>query len=117
MTNFSRDRAMFARLSIFLAAFLTLSLSFAGAAAADQAKPGVDEFIVSEAQSFENTLQTTWPTKGKDAKGWLAEAGKAAAKDEHRAAAGYLRLVRAAGQEQCKGLAQTRARVSRHRDR
>ena len=86
MSNFSRVRAMFKSLRLFFTILLTVA--FAGAAAA-QSKPTVDESIVSEAQAFENTLQTTWPTKGKDAKGWLAEAGKAAGKEDHRAATGY----------------------------
>ena len=72
---------------LFLAAFFTAALS--AAAHAGEAKAAVDEFIVSEAQSFENTLQTTWPTKGKDAKGWLAEGDKAAKAEDHRAATGY----------------------------
>ena len=71
---------------LFLAAFFTAALS--AAAHAGEAKAPVDEFIVSEAQSFETTLQTTWPTKGKDAKGWLAEGDKAAKAEDHRAATG-----------------------------
>jgi uncharacterized protein YfaS (alpha-2-macroglobulin family) len=72
---------------IFFAAFFTAV--FAAAAPAEQAKPGVDDFIVSEAQAFENTLATTWPTKGKDAKAWLAEGDKASEAEDHRGATGH----------------------------
>ncbi len=71
----------------FFAAFLTAALI--GSAAAQQAKPAFDDFIVSEAQAFENTLATTWPTKGKDAKAWLSEGDRASEAQDHRAATGY----------------------------
>ncbi len=71
----------------FFAAYLAAALI--GTAAAEQAKPPVDDFIVSEAQAFENTLTTTWPTKGKDAKGWLAEGDQASEAQDPRAATGY----------------------------
>src|SRR5208337_768850 len=66
-----------------------LSLIFLGAATAQQSKGPVDEFIMREAETFENTLQATWPTKGKDAKGWLAEGNKSAEAEDHRAATGH----------------------------
>jgi uncharacterized protein YfaS (alpha-2-macroglobulin family) len=78
---------MFGSLRILFIALVTIA--FAGAHAAAQTKPAVDEFIVSEAKAFENTLKSTWPTKGKNAKGWLAEGDKAARKEDHRAATGY----------------------------
>ena len=74
-------------LRFFFAAFLTAALL--GAAPAQQNKPPVDDFIVREAESFQNTLQSTWPTKGKDAAGWLADGDKASEKEDHRAATGY----------------------------
>jgi len=87
MTNYNRVRIMSLIARIFLAVFFTAA--FAAAAPAGETKPPVDESIVSEAQAFENTLVTTWPTKGKDAKGWLAEGDKASKAEEHRAATGY----------------------------
>ncbi len=87
MSNYSRVHAMFQIARMLFAAFLVLA--FAVSASAQQAKPPVDEFIVSEAQAFENTLVTTWPTKGKDAKAWLAEGDKASEAEDHRAAAGH----------------------------
>ncbi len=78
---------MFLILRIFFAAFVTAA--FAAGASAGQVAPPVDDFIVSEAQAFENTLVTTWSTKGKDAKGWLAEGKKASTAEDHRAATGY----------------------------
>ncbi|MBI4725435.1 MAG: alpha-2-macroglobulin family protein, partial [Rhodomicrobium sp.] len=72
---------------IFFATFVTVALL--GAAPAQQNKPAVDDFIVREAETFENTLQSTWPTKGKDAKGWLAKGNTASAANDHRAATGY----------------------------
>jgi alpha-2-macroglobulin len=71
----------------FFAAFVTITL--AGGAPAQQVKALIDDFIVREAETFENTLQATWPTKGKDAKGWRADGEKARAEGDHRAATGY----------------------------
>jgi hypothetical protein len=71
---------------LFFAAFLTAALL--ADASAQQSKSPFDEFIVRDAEAFENTLKTTWPTKGKDAKGWLAEAGKAIEAENARAATG-----------------------------
>ena len=87
MTNYNRVRIMSLIARFFLAVFFTAA--FAAAAPAGETKPPVDEFIVSEAQAFENLLVTTWSTKGKDAKGWLAEGDKASKAEEHRAATGY----------------------------
>lgn len=56
---------------------------------AGRAKLPLDEFIISEARSFENTLAATWPTKGKDAQGWLQEGDKASEAEDNRAATGY----------------------------
>src|SRR5271166_4387558 len=72
----------------FFAAFIATTLL--GPALAAGSPPPVDEFIVQEAQSFEGTLSSTWPTKGKDAAGWLAEAEQAIEAEDHRAATGYL---------------------------
>ncbi len=74
-------------LRFFFAAFVTTALL--GAAPALESKPPVDGFIVREAESFENSLQATWPTKGKDAAGWLAEGDKAGEAEDHRSATGY----------------------------
>ncbi len=71
----------------FFAALVTITL--AGTAPAQQVKTLIDDFIVRESEAFENTLQTTWPTKGKDAKGWRAEATKASEANDHRAATGF----------------------------
>jgi uncharacterized protein YfaS (alpha-2-macroglobulin family) len=73
-------------LRILFAALVTAA--FTGHASADQAKGPVDEYIVLEAENFLDTLQKTWPTKGKDAAGWLAEGDKASEAD-HRAATGF----------------------------
>ncbi|MGO9984968.1 MAG: alpha-2-macroglobulin family protein [Rhodomicrobium sp.] len=72
---------------IFFALFVTASLT--GAAPAQPRSALIDEFVVSEAQSFENTLNATWSTKGKDAKGWLADGDKAIVAEDYRAATGY----------------------------
>ena len=69
-------------LRILFAALMTAA--FIGRASADQAKGPVDEYIVLEAENFLNTLQKTWPTKGKDAAGWLAEGDKASEAEDHR---------------------------------
>ena len=78
---------MFSMFRIFLAVFFIAALS--ASAYSQQNKPAVDEFIVREAEAFENTLQTTWPTKGKDAKGWVAEGDSASEAEDHRAATGH----------------------------
>jgi uncharacterized protein YfaS (alpha-2-macroglobulin family) len=72
-----------------LCAALFLVFPLAITARALQVKSPVDDFIVHEAEAFQNTLQSTWPTKGKDAKGWLAEGDKDAASEDHRAATGH----------------------------
>ena len=69
----------------FFAAFVTLALTVAAPA---QQKTPIDNSIVRESETFENTLQTTWPTKGKDAKAWKAEGDKASGKNDHRSALG-----------------------------
>ncbi len=68
------------------AAFVTAALL--GTASAQKIKPAVDDFIVQEAATFQNTLVSTWPTKGKNAKGWLAQGDKDSAAEDHRAATG-----------------------------
>ena len=83
---------------IFFAAFVTCIL--AAAAPAQQNKSLIDDYIVREAETFEKTLQSTWPTKGKDAKAWRAEGLKANQANDPRAATGYFRLVGAARQKQ-----------------
>ncbi len=70
----------------FFAAFVTVAVM--AAVPAEQKTP-IDDYIVRESETFENTLQSTWPTKGKDAKGWKAEGVKASAASDHRAATGY----------------------------
>ena len=72
---------------LFFAVFLAAALC--GTASAEQRGAPIDDYIVSEAQSFESALNATWSTKGKDAKGWLAEGDKASAAEDHRAATGY----------------------------
>ena len=67
-------------------AFVTLAVTVAAPA---QQKTLIDDSIVRESETFENTLQATWPTKGKDAKAWKAEGDKASAGNEHRTALGY----------------------------
>jgi hypothetical protein len=62
---------MLLSLRIFFAVLVTAA--FTAYASADQAKGPVEDYIVLEAENFLNTLQKTWPTKGKDAAGWLAE--------------------------------------------
>ena len=69
----------------FFAAFVTLAVTVA--ANAEQKTP-IDDSIVRESETFENTLQATWPTKGKDAKAWKAEGTKASAANDHRSATG-----------------------------
>lgn len=59
------------------------------ASLAEQPRSLIDDFVVREAEAFENTLQSTWPTKGKDAKGWRAEGVKASKAGDHRGATGY----------------------------
>ncbi len=70
----------------FFAVIVTAALI--ATAPAEPAKGPVDEHIAQEAEAFQNTLQTTWPTKGKDAAGWLAEGDKASEAEDHRAATG-----------------------------
>jgi alpha-2-macroglobulin len=70
---------------IFFAAFFMLA---AGAGAFAEQKNPVDDFIVRESETFETTLQNTWPTKGKDAKGWKAEGVKAIGANDPRSATG-----------------------------
>ncbi len=72
---------------IFFAAFVTCIL--AAAAPAQQNKSLIDDYIVREAETFEKTLQSTWSTKGKDAKAWRAEGLKANQAKDPRAATGY----------------------------
>ena len=60
---------------LFFAAFLATALS--GTVSAEQRSAPVEDYIVTDAQSFETTLNATWSTKGKDAKGWLADGDKA----------------------------------------
>ncbi len=76
---------------MFLIRFLFVALVTLAAtvAAPAQQKTPVDDSIVRESETFENTLQATWPTKGKDAKAWKAEGDKASAGNEHRTALGY----------------------------
>ncbi len=83
----SRVPAMTLLIRLFFAVFLAAALC--GTASAEQRGAPIDDYIVSEAQSFENALNATWSTKGKDAKGWLAEGDKASAAEDHRAATGY----------------------------
>src|SRR5215813_3275668 len=68
-------------LRIFFALFVTAALI--GSASAGQTKGPVDDDIVREAEYFLNTLEKTWPTKGKNAGGWLAEGDKASKAEEH----------------------------------
>ncbi len=70
----------------FFAAFVTLAVTVAATA---QQKTPIDDSVVRESETFENTLQATWPTKGKDAKAWKAEGVKASAASDHRSATGY----------------------------
>ena len=72
---------------LFFAAFLATALS--GTVSAEQRSAPVEDYIVTDAQSFETTLNATWSTKGKDAKGWLADGDKASTAEDHRAATGY----------------------------
>ena len=69
----------------FFAAFVTLAVTVS---ATGQQRSPIEDSIVREAETFENTLQTTWPTKGKDAKAWKAEGAKASAANDHRSATG-----------------------------
>ena len=69
----------------FFAAFITLAVTVVASA---QQKTPIDDSIVRESETFENTLQATWPTKGKDAKAWKAEGTKASAANDHRSATG-----------------------------
>ena len=69
----------------FFAAFVMLAVAVS--ATAQQRSP-IEDSIVREAETFENTLQATWPTKGKDAKAWKAEGAKASAANDHRSATG-----------------------------
>jgi len=69
----------------FFAASITLAVTIAASA---QQKTPIDDSIVRESETFENTLQATWPTKGKDAKAWKAEGTKASAANDHRSATG-----------------------------
>ena len=69
----------------FFAAFVMLAVAVS--ATAQQRSP-IEDSIVREAETFENTLQATWPTKGKDAKAWKAEGAKAGAANDHRSATG-----------------------------
>ena len=84
-----RELTLMFSIKIFFAAFVTLA---AGAGAFAEQKNPVDDFIVRESETFETTLQNTWATKGKDAKGWKAEGVKAAAANDHRSATGYFAL-------------------------
>ena len=70
----------------FFAAFITLAVTVAVNA---QQKTPIDNSIVRESETFENTLQATWPTKGKDAKTWKAEGTKASAANDHRSGTGF----------------------------
>ncbi len=70
-----------------LATFITFA--FAAAAPAQQNKSLIDDYIVRESETFEKTLQSTWSTKGNDAKGWRAEGLKANQANNARAATGY----------------------------
>jgi uncharacterized protein YfaS (alpha-2-macroglobulin family) len=72
---------------VFFALFVTAALT--GFSSAEQTKGPVDEYVVLEAETFLNTLQKTWPTKGKDAAGWLAEGDKASEAEDHRGATGF----------------------------
>jgi hypothetical protein len=65
-----------------------VSITILAAAPAEQRSP-IDDFVVREAEAFENTLQATFPTKGKDARAWKAEGIKARDANDHRAATGY----------------------------
>ena len=67
------------------AAFVALAVTVAASA---QQKTSIDNSIVRESETFENTLLATWPTKGKDAKAWKAEGTKASAANDHRSATG-----------------------------
>ncbi len=69
--------------------FVALVMLAAVVSAAAQQKTPIDDAIVRESESFENTLQAAWPTKGKDAKAWKAEGVKASDAKDHRAATGY----------------------------
>lgn len=68
-----------------LVVFATLT-TLCGAPA--QQRSPIEDFIVREAETYETTLQATWPTKGKDAKAWKAEGVKASAGGDHRSATG-----------------------------
>jgi alpha-2-macroglobulin len=65
---------------------LFAAAAFTGSTSADQASGPVEEYIVLEAENFLNTLQKTWPAKGKDAAGWLADGNKASETGDHAAA-------------------------------
>jgi alpha-2-macroglobulin len=67
---------------------LFAATAFTGSASADQAGGPIEEHIVRESEIFLNTLQKTWPTKGKNASGWLADGDKASETGDHVAATG-----------------------------
>src|SRR5262249_23507567 len=69
---------------MFFPFFVTAALI--GSASAGQTKGPVDDDIVREAENFLNTLEKTWPTKGKNAAGWLADGDKATEAEDHIAA-------------------------------
>src|SRR5690606_14868029 len=45
--------------------------------------------VAQDAEAFENYLQNSWPSRGKDAKGWRAEGVKAMQANNPRAATGF----------------------------
>ncbi len=71
---------------VLLACFITFSTVAASGA---EPRSPIDDSVVRESEAFENTLTATWPTKGKDARGWKAEGAKAIAASDPRAATGY----------------------------
>ncbi len=71
---------------LFFTAFVMFAAATGGLA---EQKSPVDDFIVRESETFETTLQNTWPTKGKDAKAWKTEGIKASEANDHRSATGY----------------------------
>ena len=112
-TTLSRVGVMFL-IRFFFAAFVTLAVTVAASA---QQKTPFDDSIVRESETFENTLQATWPTKGKDAKAWKAEGTKASAANDHRSATGSFASSALLDKKNARHLAKAGARISRHRNR
>src|SRR5579883_640617 len=76
-------------MSLIRFAFAVFLSFLASASQAQNVKALIDDFVVRDAETFENALASTWPTKGKDAKGWRADGVKASGENDHRAATGF----------------------------